>query len=291
MPENVARAEEASKLLRQAGLWTWANKFFENGTLSDTFTVEGAIELAEEADASDLFTHPSDDAQQQLLSMRRGAVAATAAIALNLRKERTQEDLAWARDLLQRAISLPEEPDLMWSPSSVIPWHQAIYVARGLAADIREGTAARGAVRDLLMLIAHPLEVVSLAALEEACKLWPKEPKLTWAALILAFSLCHVPPRPLDQPRRHNEALHASSDSQAAVDAALTFYENGSGWTSLPLPPPAWVMVKAGKGRRGHRDFEEYDEDDAADTTEAWDEPAGFWQSPRCSSLPSAQAC
>lgn len=278
-PENVARVEEASKHLRQTGLWTWASKSFEEKTLSDTYTVEGAIALAREADVNDLFKHSSDVNEEELLGVRRGAVAATAAIALNFREGRTQQDLEWARDVLARAIRLPEKPDLMWSPGSVIPWHQAIYVARGLAADLREGTAARGAARDLLGLIAHPLEVVSLAALKEACQIWSKDPKLTWAALILAFSLCHVPPRPRDQSRQRGEALHSSSEAQAAVNAALAFYENGSGWASLPLPPPAWVKVESGKGQHWRQSYEEYDVDDAADAYEAWGEPDVFWHS------------
>lgn len=278
-PENVARAEEAARRLKQTGLWTWASKSFEEKKLSDTYTVEGAIALAKEADASDLFEHLNEENEEELLGMRRGAVAATAAIALNFRDGRTQEDLEWARDVLRRAIRLPERPDLMWSPGSVIPWHQAIYVARGLAADLREGTAAQGAARDLLWLIAHPLEVVSLAALEEACKLWLKDPKLTWAALILALSLCHVPPRPRGQARQHGEALHSSIEAQAAVDAALAFYENGNGWVSLPLPPPAWVKVEPGKVRRGHQSYEDYDADDATDAAEVWAEPDVFWHS------------
>ncbi len=278
-PENLVRAEEASKQLSQMSLWTWASKSFEERAIQGTYTIEDAIVLAREADSGDLFVHSNDDNEPEDLPMRRGAVAATAAIALNFREGRTQEDLEWARDVLGRAIRLPEEPDLMWSPSSVIPWHQAIYAARGLAADLREGTAARGATRDLLGLIAHPLEMVSLAALEEACTLWSKDPKLTWAALILAFSLCHVLPRPRDQARQHGEALHSSSDAQAAVDPALAFYENGSGWPTLPLPPPAWVKVEPGKGRRGRRGYEEYDVDDAADAAGLWGEPDVFWHS------------
>lgn len=217
--------------------------------------------------------------------MRRGAVAATAAIVLSFREGRPQEDLKWARDVLDRAIRLPEKPDLMWSPGSVIPRHLAIYVARGLAADFREGTAAGGAARELLWLIAHPLEVVSLAAIEEACKLWPKDPKLTWAALILAFSLCHVPPRPRNKPRQHGEALHSSSEAQAAVDAALAFYENGNGWSSLPLPPPAWIKIDPKKGRAGRQSYEEYDADDAADAAEVWGEPDVFWHSKQAAQI------
>lgn len=284
-PENVARAEEASKRLKQTSLWTWASKSFEEKTLSDTYTVEGAIALASEADASDLFEHSNEENEEELLDMRRGAVAATAAIALNFREGSTQEGLEWARDVLRRAILLPEKPDLMWSRGSVIPWHQAIYVARGLSADLREGTAAQSAARDLLGLIAHPLEVVSLAALEESCKLWPKNPKLTWAALILAFSLCHIPRRPHDQARQHGEVLHSSSEAQSAIDTTLAIYENESEWAPLPLPPPAWVKVDPGKGQRGHQGYENFDVDDATDAAEVWSEPDVLWHSKQAAEI------
>jgi hypothetical protein len=284
-PENVARAEEASKQLRQMGLWTWASKSFEEKKLGDSYTVDMAIASAREADASDLFELSNDENEEEQMGMRRGAVAATAAITLNFREGRTLEDLEWARDVLGRAVRLAEKPDLMWSPGSVIPWHQAIYVAQGLAADLREGTAPHRAARDLLELISHPLEVVSLAALEEACKLWSQNSKLAWAALSLALCLCHVPPRPRDQPRQHSEALHSASEAQAMVDAALTFYENGNGWASLPLPPPAWVKVKPGKGRRGHQSYEAYDADDAADAAEVWGEPDVFWHSKQAAEI------
>lgn len=278
-PENVARAEEATKYLRLTALWTWASKSFEEKTLNDTYSIEDAIVLSKDADAKDLFEHPGSENEEEQLGVRRGAVAATAAIVLNFREGCTHEDLEWARGVLGRAIRLQEKFDLMWSPSSVVPWHQGIYVARGLAADLREGTAASGTTRDLLGLIAHPLEVVSLAALEEACKLWPKDSKFTWAALILAFSLCHVPSWPRDQPRQNGEAIQTSNEVQAAVNAALAFYECGRGWAPLPFPPPAWVKVEPGKGRREHQRYEDYDLDDATDAAEAWVEPDVFWHS------------
>ena len=284
-PENVARAEEASMRLREMSLWTWASKSLDERALNDAYTVEGAIGLAKESDASDLFELANDENDEDQRGMRRGAVAAFAAVVLNFREGRTQEDLEWAREVLGRAIRLPEKPDLMWSPSSVIPWHQAIYVARGLAADLREGTAARGAARDLLGLVAHPLEVVSLAALEGACRLWTNDPKLTWAALTLALALCHVPPRPRDQIRQHGEALHSPSEAQAAVDAAHDFYENGSGWDALALPPPAWVKVEPAKGMRGRQGYEEYDADDAANSAEVWGEPDVYWHSKQAAEI------
>jgi hypothetical protein len=278
-PENIATVEEASKRLRQSSLWTWATKFFDDKVLGDTFTVSSAITFAKETDADNLFEISNDENDEHLLSMRRGAVSATAAIALNLRDVSTQEDLDWARDVLRRAICLQEIPDPMWSSGSIIPWHQGIYVARGLAADLREGTAECDAAMDLLKLIAHPLEVVSFAAIEEACKLWPKDPKLTWAALLMAFSLCHVPRRPRGQRHQHSETLHSSSETQAAFNIAAAYYQDGSGWPPLPLPPPAWVKIQSVADPRGRQSYEEFDSDEVVDTTETWGEPDVFWYS------------
>ena len=283
-PENVARAEDASKRLAQSNLWAWASKSFEEKALGNTYTVESAIALAKEADTRDLFKHLDQDDEEHL-PMLRGAVAATASITLNFREGCTQENLEWSRDVLARAIRLPEKFGPTWSPGSVISWHHAIYAARGFAADLREGTAEQGTAHDLLGLIGHPLEVVSLAALEEVCRLWPKDSRLTWAALILAFSLCHVPPRPCGQLRQHNEPIHSSSEARAAIDAALAFYENGSGWASLSLPPPAWVKAKPGKGQRRRQSFAVLDEDDTVDAAEEWVEPDVYWHSKRAAEI------
>lgn len=284
-PENVARAEEAARQLRQMSLWTWASKSFEDKTLGDTYTVDGAIALAKEADTSNLFEHSNDENEEEKLAIRRGAVAATAAITLNFREGLSPEDIEWARNVLGRAMRLAEKPDLMRSPDSFIPWHQAIYVARGLAADLSEGTTVCGTAQDLLRLIAHPLEIVSLVALDEACKLWTKDPKLTWAALILALSLCHVPTRPRDQLSRHGETLHSSSEVQVAVDVALAFYEGGSGWASLPPPPPAWVKVEPCKGRHRRRIYDGYDAEDLTDAADVWGEPDVFWHSKQAAEI------
>ena len=235
--------------------------------------------MAKEADSCDLFEHSNNENDEAQLGMRRGAVAATAAMALNFREGCTHEDLVWARDVLGRAIRLPEKFDPMHFPGSVIPWHQGIYVSRGFAADLREGTATYGTTKDLLGLVAHPLEIVSLAALEEACKLWPEDSRLTWAALHLAFTLCHVPSRPRDQPREHGEPLHTTTEANSAVDTAVAFYENGSGWASLPLPPPAWVKVEPGRSPHGRQFHGEYSWDDLTDEDETWGEPDIFWRS------------
>jgi hypothetical protein len=284
-PEHVAKQEEASKYLRLNSLWIWADKAFEKKTLHTTYTVKEAITLAQKEDSDDLFKSSNDESEKHLLSMQRGAVAAAAAVALNFREGSTEEDIKWARGVLGRAICLPEKPGPMWSTSSIIPWHQAIYVARGLAADLRHDTATISVARELLVLIAHPLEVVSITALEEVCKLWPKDSKLTWAGLFLAFSLCHVHPKHRNQTQQHLEILHPEDEIRTAVDAALAFYENGTGWVSLPLPPPAWVKVESGKKQHKLHTYKEYSIDDATDPTEEWAEPSITWNSQQAANI------
>lgn len=278
-PENIARAEKASLQLKQMGLSTWATTSFEEHKLNSTYTLENAIVLAKEADTGNLFIHSIDQNEEEMIGMYRGAVAATAAMILTFREGLPQKELDWARDVLERAIHLPETPGLMWSSGSIIPWHHGIYAARGLASDLLEGTEVDGAVENLLGLIAHPLGVVSLAALEETCKLWPKDPKLTWSAMFLAFSLCHISPRSYEQSRKNNEVLHLSDEIKAVVDTSFVFYKSDTEWKSLPLLPPAWVKVEPRNNRRGHQSYEGYDSDDTLDPAEIWSDSGVFWHS------------
>jgi hypothetical protein len=279
MPENIAKVDKASLQLKQMGLSTWATTSFEKNKLNNAYTLKNAIVLAKEADIGNLFIHSKDENEEEMVGMYRGSVAATAAMILTFREGLPQKELDWARDVLERAVHLPEKPGLMWSSGSIIPWHHGIYVARGLAAELLEGTEEDGAVENLLGLIAHPLEVVSLAAFEETCKLWTKDPKLTWSAMLLAFSLCHISPRPHEQARKNNEVIRLSDETQVAVDKAFVFYDSDTQWESLPLLPPAWVKVESQSNRRVHQSYEGYDEDDTIDPEEIWSDSDVFWHS------------
>jgi hypothetical protein len=278
-PDNIARYENANIYLKQSNLWAWASKYFDDKVLGSTYTIPEAISLAKESDDRCLFERLNEEGDKYDLAMRRGAVAATAAIVLNLRDGLEQEDIEWARDVLGRAIRLPEKFDPLWLPQSDIPWHPSIYVARGIAADIRFGTVLGDEVFDLFGLVVHPLEIVSLTAIKEACTLWSKDPKLTWAALSMAFSLCHFPPRPRDQIHQYHGPMHTADEAQEAFKKALWFYENGSDWITLPLPPQAWVKAEPGTHRDMNYSYEEFDWNDSDETTEQWIASPTFWYS------------
>jgi len=278
-PENVAKVTEANEYLKISNLWAWASKYFEEESLGETFSVVDALNIAKRADSEHLFFNTSDQEPEELLGMCRGAVSAVAALALNLKGDCSPADLSWARDVLTRAIQLKEKPDAMWSPYSAIPWHQGIFVARGLGTDLRNGTAEVNAVSDLFSLIAHPLEVVSLAAMDEACKLWSKDPKLTWASLVLALSLCKLPGR-----GRMGQSV-PEYNSQPSIDAALEYYQRGTGWTPLPLPPEAWIKIEPSDERYQRRSYSQYERYDVIDENEYWVEPEEFWMSQKAAKV------
>jgi hypothetical protein len=243
-PERAAQAKEAGTRLREGNLWLWGSKYFETGQLAEGFTVQSAIDFAKSVDSRILFKATGNDAD--MIAMRRGAVAVAAAVALDRRDGVSSAHLAWARRVLKRAISAPEKRDIFWSSRSVIPWHHAIFVARGLTADLRSGTADRKTAYELLALVAHPLEAVSLVALEAALSLWDQDPKLGWSALHLALSLCILPP-PAGS-RSPTDEIHSRERIRSAVNDATRLYDKEEkSWIDLPLPPPAWVKVE-GKG-------------------------------------------
>lgn len=235
-PENVARANEASAFLQQSGVFAWASRSLESRLIGKGTTIDAAIELIRSQDISELFQFGKEQPSHEL-AMKRGAASATAAVVLVFRAGRQGSELQWARDILRRAICLPESTDSGLVSSVVVPWHQAIFVARGLGADLRAGTADETSAVELLCLIAHPLDVVSATALTEVVSLWTADAKLAWAAVYLALTLCHVP----DHQRHVAGTLQLTGKAEHAFEAALAFYRTGTGWAALPLPPPAWV--------------------------------------------------
>jgi len=282
-PERVARAEEAGQRLMEGNLWVWASKYLQAGEVGRNFTVSTAIEFAKKTDGPSLYEPAQGD--QVEIDMRRGAVAATAALALRCREDIPVSDLQWARDVLRRALHTPETRDTFWSPSSMIPWHQAIFVAAGLADDLRHGTADHDAAGSLLGLVAHPLELVALAALKECLSLWDQDPKLGWSALSLALSLCSIPRR--RQPLGPSDPLHNPAETTAALESAVRVYNGADPWPELPLPPPAWVKIKKSSQQPDLGDeFErEFDNDDIIDADETWAASPTHWHSTYASKI------
>lgn len=274
-PENVRKVETATRFLQQGNLWAWASKSFENGVLDDGIAIPAAVEVAKRLDDPTLFT-PGNEEEK---GTRRGAVAGTAAVVLQFRAGRPEEQILWAREVLARAVQMPESYEGFWSPQSVIPWHPSIFAARGLAADLRSGTAAPGAAVVLLSLVAHPLEIVALTALVEIATLAEKETKLVWAAFHLAFDLCRIEPTPRDKRPGPGDPIHSSERMREALLRAVEFYEKGAGWLPLPLPPTAWIRVEPTSAETEAGADIEFAEEDKEHSRDAWTAPPTHWYS------------
>jgi hypothetical protein len=273
-PEQQVKAQIAGRWLKQSELWMWAGKFFDDGVMGENFTPRTALELAYDLQKNPI---PKDAGLTDNMT-GPGALAAAAAMVLCNRDGMSAEDLAWARSTVLKSVEAPETRDHLWSSGSIIPWHPGIFAARGLAADIRAATADKTTVPLLLELVAHPLEVVSKAAVVEALRLWDVVPHLSWTALHLALTLCAVPPRP--QPVSHNEPLHSPATVKREIAQALKRYGKPPEWDALPPPPPPWVrMPTTGRRARSWDDDGNVRDEDLVNPTESWGPQPIWWNS------------
>ena len=273
-PENVEKVERARHSLQVGNLWALNVKSLETGKLADGFNLSSAVDFAKSLYSESLF---SGDDRGEDLAMCQGSVAATAASVLTFRAESDPRELSWAREILARAMDAPEKRDDLWTPMAIIPWHPSLFVARGLAADLRAGFKSELGASNLLTLVSHPLECVSLVALEQALSLWGIDSKLAWAALFLSLKLCVIHPRKDRAPRQYREDLHEPSVIEAAVSDALNYYRNGEAWHPLPTLPPAWVQVDASIAKPGRRAMR--GRTASNNTDQVWEEPSVRWYS------------
>jgi hypothetical protein len=274
-PENVEARENAIRYLQIQSLHMWATKVLDNGQIDDAAKYESMLALARRFDSADLFLASSGD---ENLETRRSGIAGVAAVVLKYREGHDDAAIAWAREAIDRASAATDIRSQFWSAQSVNPWEPKIFAARGLGADISHGTAAADAPEKLLALVTHPLELASLAALQETAKLWDQNPKLAWTAMVLAFELSKLhPPEESEGGRGPGSELHSRERVEEALHTAIDYYRNGDGWAALPTPPPAWVESEAARGRGSPS--EDYDSDDMEDDRKGWVEPPIHWYS------------
>jgi hypothetical protein len=274
-PENVEARQNAIRYLQIRNLHIWSTKVLDGGWIDDPAKYASSLALARRFDGADLFLETGGD---ENLETRRSGIAGVAAVVLKYREGREPSELAWARNAIDRAWAATDIRSRFWSPQSINPWEPKIFVARGLGADISHGTAAADAPKMLLALVTHPLEMASLAAVQETAKLWDQNPKLAWAALVLAFELSKLhPPEESDGGRGPSSELHSRRRVDEALQTATDYYPNGEGWAALPTPPPAWVESE--KARRRVSPSEDYDSDDMENSEKGWVEPPIHWYS------------
>ena len=233
-PDARARLEENQTKISVFLLCQWARKSFEERAVSDEFDIAKAVALAKELDRPDLYEHQGNE---PISDVTRGAVAGAAAVVLAYQRHAERDLLAWARDIIARAAKVPEERN-PWTAGEVIPWHPCIFAAHALGAELGADGEDTTSASQLLELVAHPRECVSLEALEQLFGLWPKIPQLAWCGLALGLNLCL---RSRTARSLNTDPQQDDGSREKAVQSAIEAYEREDCWPELPQAPPAWV--------------------------------------------------
>lgn len=269
-PESLAKRETASKFIDATRLLSWCLKCLEGKVLLDTFSMPEAIAVGRQIDTSDVMIYSADESEETHLAIYRGALSAIAAVILTFRQETTSSNLHWARDILMRVLKRKEIKDTFWTPGAITIDHPAIFAAQGLSAELRENAHQYEIASSLLVLITHPIKAVALAALKEACDLWETAPKLTWAALVLAFSRNCASIHSLQDMRNKGDITLPSPEAKIEIEALLDFYEGSSVWPKLPLIPAPWV-------KRDNVNIQNHNQDDPAESGEELNASDVIW--------------
>lgn len=263
-PEVQEALQRHAQVGREMELWLWVEKCFSSRQWAPGFTadeaVERAVELAEAAAAGrSISLMPGS-------GFTEGAIAGTAAAVICLSDLGVHR--AWADSTIESFCLMREEEADDIFARSVIPWHPKIFVVRALAARIKSGSKYPGDREELYRLIAHPLDSISLVALEEVANCWACDARFAWCGLNLGLRLAqHVSRRDMylleTDARRQMESNHRAS----ALAAALGEYRAQGPLPNWVRPRPSWVQVEADA-----ESSPTFDEDDGwKSTDDLWD--------------------
>jgi hypothetical protein len=230
-PEIQASLQRHTQASREAQLWLWVDKCFSSGHWAPGFAVDEAVERAQEIIEA---TAVGDGTRAMYESgIADGTIAGTAASVICFAD--TTEYISWADDTIERLrVAQDEESDDVFA-GSVIPWHPKIFVAHALAARIKSGRELTTDREALYRLIAHPIDVVSSAALAGVASCCERDERFAWCGLNLGLRLAQLENRQ-DVYRLDVEARQQlkSDRRAAALMAALGEYSEQG-------PLPAWV--------------------------------------------------
>ena len=262
-PEVQEALQRHAHVSRETELWIWVDKCFSSWSWAQGFSPDEAVARATELENAD----PSASLMPGS-GMSEAAIVGTAAALICFAE--TPEHRAWANATIAR---FGVEPDAIADdtfPGAVIPWHPKIFVARAVAARLRAGAEAAGDREALYRLVAHPMEVVSFAALSGVAACWDRDPRFAWCGLNLGLRLAqlwHPPDAFQMEPQARRLAERAHRD--AVLAAALEEYQRGGGFPPWVRPLPSWTPVAPGAPQRRR----------GSEGPEGWQRSSDLWHS------------
>lgn len=265
-PEVQASLQRHAQAARETQLWLWVDKCFKSRHWEPSISVDEAVErageLAEEAAAGrSMSLMPGS-------GLTEGAIAGTAAAVICFSDASGHE--AWADATIESFCVARDEMSDDTFAGSVIPWHPKIFVAHALAARIKSDGEHFGDREALYRLTAHPLDAVSLVALEGVIGCWEGDARFAWCGLNLGLRLAQLVSR-RDMYRLDVDARRqVESDRRAAILAtALDEYRVQGPLPAWVRPRPSWVQAAA--DAESSPTFDEGEEDGWKSTDDLWD--------------------
>lgn len=223
---------------RNFQLLTWANFYFDNGSLKPSLTIDEAVAAAKQLYVEDLFKdgHTSGGTLHQ----RQAAVAGVAAVVVS---EGASEHFEWAVHTCVYASMTPHAYDKFFVREAHLGFHPALYSAKGLGALLKtvEGEDIPVVQQMLIRLVSHPYEEIQVMALRGMLQAWEEHPDIAWEALRVATELALVEVRygqaAEDARQRYLEDVLTGSMNRVIDGAAPQ--------DVLPSLPEPWVPIPA----------------------------------------------
>lgn len=260
-PDMVEAREHFEEIAQEAQLWHWVQKCFEAGALIPDLSLDDAAERAKSmalavAAGTNRSLMPNNE-------IAHGGISGTAAVIICLAG--THEHEEWAVSTLWSYRDEVEAPQDEVFSKSVISWHPKIFVARALAARIRDDRCDGSEREALYRLVLHPLQVVALEAVSGIAACWNRDPQFTWCGFNLALKLARyrrVPSTP--RPEASEWARMEEERKSRALAEALAEL-TGPAFPPLAQPMPSWTQTHS-EGEA----WQPMDEDGWRSTDDIW---------------------
>ncbi len=265
-PEVQAALQRHAQAAREMELWSWVEKCFTSRQWAPGFSVDDAIGRAKE-----LVEAAAAGMSMSLMpgsGITEGAIAGTAAAVICFADASGHE--AWADATIESfRVAQDEISDDMFA-GSAIPWHPKIFVAHALAARIKSGREHPDDRESLYHLIAHSLDVVSVAALAGVTACWDRDARFAWCGLNLGLRLAQLVSRKGMHLLDGEERRRVESDYRAATTAAaLDEYREQGPLPTWVRPRPSWM--RAAPDTESPRTLDEEEDDGWQSTDDLWD--------------------
>ena len=221
----------------------WAEKSLEAHIIQNNYTIDSVIEFLKTVEEESLFLDSCeiDDDSYVTRRMKQNAFGALAAMILVFRANCKEEDLKWARDILNQIVQLPYSFYEIDCPQASLTFHPKKFLALALSSEIIHNSMDDLTFSNLLNIIASPSHEISLVALKEFLKLFEIHPKWTWSAIYFAFALCrnHL----IYRIYRLNKYPEAKQELDQAYEYLNNYLKSNDDWCALPIPDAPWIEL------------------------------------------------